>query len=77
MNTAHVLFQTAQVGSGYEIADPSAILSRVHRLMPKELGVDPAAALEDAEVHDDDGEKEAEEKNVEDDAEGVKRAEEL
>merc|ERR1712107_848845 len=36
MDTAHVLFQTALVESGYEIADPSALVSRVYRLMSKE-----------------------------------------
>merc|ERR1712183_408321 len=42
-DTAHVLFQTALIESGYEIADPSALVNRVYRLMSKELGVDPDA----------------------------------
>merc|ERR1719160_57885 len=41
IDTAQVLFQTALIESGYEIADPSALVSRVYRLMSKELGVDP------------------------------------
>merc|ERR1712203_261161 len=41
IDTAQVLFQTALVESGYEIADPSALVNRVYRLMSKELGVDP------------------------------------
>merc|ERR1712050_535139 len=40
LDTAQVLFQTALVESGYEVADPSALVSRVYRLMSKELGVD-------------------------------------
>merc|ERR1712056_171746 len=41
LDTAQVLFQTALIESGYEIADPSALVNRVYRLMSKELGVDP------------------------------------
>merc|ERR1712146_760741 len=40
LDTAQVLFQTALIESGYEIADPSALVTRVYRLMSKELGVD-------------------------------------
>merc|ERR1711862_757086 len=43
LDTAQVLFQTALLESGYEIADPSALVNRVYRLMSKELGVDPDA----------------------------------
>merc|ERR1719145_53411 len=43
VDTAQVLFQTALIESGYEIADPSALVNRVYRLMSKELGVDPDA----------------------------------
>merc|ERR1712054_233698 len=43
VDSASVLFQTALIESGYEIADPSALVSRVYRLMSKELGVDPDA----------------------------------
>merc|ERR1712178_113403 len=50
MDTAQVLFQTALIESGYEIADPSALVSRVYRLMSKELGVDPDAPLKEVEV---------------------------
>merc|ERR1712151_1015213 len=42
-DTAQVLFQTALIESGYDIADPSALVNRVYRLMSKELGVDPDA----------------------------------
>merc|ERR1712061_406610 len=45
VDTAGVLFQTALIESGYEIADPSALVNRVYRLMSKELGVDPDAPL--------------------------------
>merc|ERR1719253_1094839 len=45
VDTAQVLFQTALIESGYEIADPSALVNRVYRLMSKELGVDPSALV--------------------------------
>merc|ERR1712226_1467255 len=65
-DTAHVLFQTALIESGYEIADPSALVNRVYRLMSKELGVDPDAPLKEVEVPED--EEEAEEEEEKDDA---------
>merc|ERR1712064_228604 len=78
MDTAHVLFQTALVESGYEIADPSALVSRVYRLVSKELGVDPDAPLQEVEVPDDEEEEEAEEDDAEEEEdEGAQRREEL
>jgi heat shock protein beta len=77
MDTAQVLFQTALVESGYEIADPSALVSRVYRLMSKELGVDPDAPLQEVEVPEDEEEEEAEEEDSEEDDDGAKRGEEL
>merc|ERR1719284_1903388 len=65
-DTAQVLFQTALIESGYEIADPSALVNRVYRLMSKELGVDPDAPLKEVEVPE---EEEAEEDDKEDDKE--------
>merc|ERR1712176_1365167 len=59
LDTAQVLFQTALIESGSEIADPSALVNRVYRLMSKELGVDPDAPLKEVEVPE--GEEEAEE----------------
>merc|ERR1711972_794614 len=67
MDTAQVLFQTALIESGYEIADPSALVSRVYRLMSKELGVDPDAPLKEVEVPEE--EEEAEEEDKDDDKE--------
>merc|ERR1711920_344467 len=61
-DTAQVLFQTALIESGYEIADPSALVNRVYRLMSKELGVDPDAPLKEVEVPEED-EAEEEEKD--------------
>merc|ERR1712232_1339866 len=49
-DTAQVLFQTALIESGYDIAAPSALVNRVYRLMSKELGVDPDAPLKEVEV---------------------------
>ena len=58
IDSAQVLFQTALIESGYEIADPSALVNRVYRLMSKELGVDPDAPLKEVEVPEDTEEEE-------------------
>merc|ERR1719482_1029776 len=63
IDTAQVLFQTALIESGYEIADPSALVNRVYRLMSKELGVDPDAPIKEVEVPEE--EEEAEEEDEE------------
>merc|ERR1711930_23750 len=68
LDTAAVLFQTALIESGYEIADPSALVNRVYRLMSKELGVDPDAPLKEVEVPE--GEEEEEEAEEEDKDDG-------
>merc|ERR1712137_560027 len=68
-DTAQVLFQTALIESGYEIADPSALVNRVYRLMSKELGVDPDAPLKEVEVPEEEEEAE-EEDDKEDEGEG-------
>merc|ERR1712013_430185 len=62
-DTAHVLFQTALIESGYEIADPSALVNRVYRLMSKELGVDPDAPLKEIEVPEEEEEAEEDDKD--------------
>merc|ERR1712113_1347086 len=80
VDTAQVLFQTALIESGYEIADPSALVNRVYRLMSKELGVDPDAPMtevevpegEEEEAEDDDKDKEDKEDSA-DDAEDEKK----
>merc|ERR1712111_313752 len=74
LDTAQVLFQTALIESGYEIADPSALVNRVYRLMSKELGVDPDAPLKEVEVPE--GEEEAEEDDKEDEADASDEKEE-
>merc|ERR1711981_203296 len=66
-DTAHVLFQTALIESGYDIADPSALVNRVYRLMSKELGVAPDAPMKEIEVPEEEEEAEEEDK---DDSEG-------
>merc|ERR1712045_843350 len=65
LDTAAVLFQTALIESGYEIADPSVLVNRVYRLMSKELGVDPDAPLKEVEVPEE--EEQAEEEKEESD----------
>merc|ERR1712216_913517 len=67
LDTAQVLFQTALIESGYEIADPSALVSRVYRLMSKELGVDPDAPIKEVEVPEEEEEAEEEDKDDKDD----------
>merc|ERR1719456_1251119 len=65
LDTAQVLFQTALIESGYEIADPSALVNRVYRLMSKELGVDPDAPIKEVEVPEEE-EEEAEDDDKDD-----------
>merc|ERR1739845_54000 len=66
LDTAQVLFQTALIESGYEIADPSALVNRVYRLMSKELGVDPDAPIKEVEVPEEEEEAEEEDKDESD-----------
>merc|ERR1711896_123283 len=87
LDSAQVLFQTALIESGYEIADPSALVNRVYRLMSKELGVDPDAPIKEVEVPEeeeeaeeedkDDSDGDDEEKDDEKEEEGDKEKEEL
>merc|ERR1712093_617806 len=63
LDTAQVLFQTALIESGYEIADTSALVNRVYRLMSKELGVDPDAPIKEVEVPEEEEEAEEEDKD--------------
>merc|ERR1712166_1141783 len=77
LDTAQVLFQTALIESGYEIADPSALVSRIYRLMSKELNVDPDAPIKEVEVPEEEEEAEEEEKEGEgegDDADETEKA---
>merc|ERR1712032_979548 len=67
LDTAQVLFQTALIESGYEIADPSALVNRVYRLMSKELGVDPDAPIKEVEVPEEEEEEEEKEDDKDDD----------
>merc|ERR1740121_3495540 len=64
-DTAQVLFQTALIESGYELADASALVNRVYRLMSKELGVDPDAPLTEVEVPEEEEETEEEDEGEE------------
>merc|ERR1712232_300341 len=65
VDTAQVLFQTALIESGYELADASALVNRVYRLMSKELGVDPDAPLTEVEVPEEEEETEEEDEEEE------------
>merc|ERR1712207_37785 len=75
LDTAQVLFQTALIESGYDIADPSALVDRVYRLMSKELGVDPDAPLKEVEVPEEEEEAEEEEDDKDDEGEGEEEEE--
>merc|ERR1712100_826136 len=68
VDTAQVLFQTELIESGYDIADPTALVNRVYRLMSKELGVDPDAPLKEVEVPEEEEEEEAEEEEEDEDS---------
>merc|ERR1712025_1241446 len=77
VDSAQVLFQTALIESGYEIADPSALVSRVYRLMSKELGVDPDAPITEVEVpEEEEAEEEDKDEDSGDDSEGGDEEEE-
>merc|ERR1712151_31997 len=76
IDSAQVLFQTALIESGYEIADPSALVNRVYRLMSKELGVDPDAPLKEVEVPEGEEEEETEEEDSDDDKDDEEESDE-
>merc|ERR1719171_889203 len=77
VDSAQVLFQTALIESGYEIADPSALVSRVYRLMSKELGVDPDAPIKEVEVpEEEEAEEESESEEKEEDSDGEEETKE-
>merc|ERR1719416_296119 len=75
-DTAQVLFQTALIESGYELADASALVNRVYRLMSKELGVDPDAPLTEVEVPEEEEEAEEEEAEEEEGEEEEEKSDE-
>merc|ERR1712159_960190 len=75
VDTAQVLFQTALIESGYEIADPSALVNPVYRLMSKELGVDPDAPIKEVEVPEEEEEEEAEDDDDEEEEEKEEKEE--
>jgi len=75
-DSAQVLFQTALIESGYELADASALVNRVYRLMSKELGVDPDAPVKEVEVPDGEEEEEEAEEEEKDDDESKDETEE-
>jgi len=77
LDTAQVLFQTALIESGYDIADPTALVNRVYRLMSKELGVDPDAPLKEVEVPEEEEEAEEEEPEEEASSDDSEEKEEL
>merc|ERR1712018_277601 len=77
VDTAQVLFQTALIESGYELADASALVNRVYRLMSKVLGVDPDAPLTEVEVPEDEEEEAEEEEEEEEEEDDATEKEEL
>jgi len=76
--TAEVLFQTALIEQGFDLPNPTHLVSRVYGLMSKELGVDPDAPIKEIELPEDEEEEEEEEKeDSEDGAEKKDKHEEL
>merc|ERR1711967_141950 len=65
LDTAQVLFQTALIESGYEIADASALVTRVYRLMSKEVEVPEEEEEEEAEEEEEEEEEEDEKEDKE------------
>ena len=66
-DTSLVLFQAALLESGYELADSTALIKRIYKLMSIELGVDPEAPLKELDLPEND-EKEATTEEGEEDA---------
>merc|ERR1712206_25975 len=60
VDTAQVLFQAALIESGYDISDPSALVSRVYRLLSKEIGVDPDAPMKEVDLPEEEEEEDDE-----------------
>merc|ERR1711879_767101 len=77
LDSAQVLFQTALIESGYEIADPSALVNRVYRLMSKELGVDPDAPIKEVEEEAEEDDKDEDADSDEDKDDDEEKKEEL
>merc|ERR1719330_2266047 len=75
VDTAQVLFQTALIESGYELADASALVNRVYRLMSKELGVDPDAPIKEVEVPEEEAEEEKDSEEDDDEEKDDKKEE--
>merc|ERR1712008_102009 len=71
-DSAQVLFQTALIESGYELADASAFVNRVYRLMSKELGVDPDTPVKEVEVPEGEKEEEKDDEESKDETEEAK-----
>merc|ERR1719450_234272 len=69
VDTAQVLFQAALIESGYDISDPSALVSRVYRLLSKEIGVDPDAPMKDVDLPDEEEEEDEDEEDLDDEDE--------
>merc|ERR1711879_361117 len=67
--TASMLFQAATIESGFEIQDPTFFVSKVYRMMSKDLGVDPDAPIKEVEVPEEEEEEEGEDDEDEEDKE--------
>merc|ERR1739845_94459 len=78
--TASMLFQAATIESGFEIQDPTFFVSKVYRMMSKDLGVDPDAPIKEVEVpeeeEEEEGEDDEEEEDKKEDEEGKEKEKE-
>merc|ERR1712217_258957 len=66
-DTASMLFQAATMESGFDITDPTFFVSKVYRMMSKDLGVDPDAPITEVEVPEEEEEEEGEDDEDDDD----------
>merc|ERR1711982_196574 len=66
-DTASMLFQAATMESGFDITDPTFFVSKVYRMMSKDLGVDPDAPITEVEVPEEEEEEEGEDDEYDDD----------
>merc|ERR1712061_348852 len=64
---ASMLFQAATMESGFDIMDPTFFVSKVYRMMSKDLGVDPDAPITEVEVPEEEEEEEGEDDEDDDD----------
>eukprot|EP00397_Hematodinium_sp_SG-2012_P016418 GEMP01016749.1.p1 GENE.GEMP01016749.1~~GEMP01016749.1.p1 ORF type:complete len:788 (+),score=198.13 GEMP01016749.1:14-2377(+) len=71
--TAEVLFQTALIEQGFDLPNPTNLVTRIYGLMSQLLGVDPNAPLKEIEIPEDEEEEEEEKDEEKDEEDGAKK----